>query len=241
MLDTLQRWNMLEGVKRLGIGVSGGADSLAMMEALFLLNAKGRISGVQLIPVFIDQYLDVTKQDRLRLYLQQSYGLELSCIVADTRTVAASLVNSGKAPCRGCAPIRAEAFGRAASELALDAIALGHHLVDAMATLLMNIFHSGKIETMRPIAWRRRSGGIPIIRPFFFTDERVVKLSSPVGEAGLFNCDVCTVHSTERERARSFVESTFSQHPVTTQFAATALEHILQTTPTPHSRTGRAS
>src|SRR5258707_6075014 len=227
MLSTINQLHMLDNVRRVGIGLSGGADSLALLEAITILINSGYLPNIDMVPIHINQYMNLQKVARLEEFVHSRYGLTLQVFTADTRDTAAKLLQQGKAPCRGCAPIRARILAEASSDLQLNALAVGHHLNDAMATLLMNIFHKGKIETMQPIAFRKHNRAIPILRPFYFTEEKQVKDICPVGPEGLFDCGMCDLHASERARATLYVEETFKQHGISSHFAQEVLQSLL--------------
>lgn len=205
--QAVTRWHMLAGVRRLGVGLSGGADSLAMFDALASLELP-----VDLVPLHVHQHPRHQDPARLSAFVQEAYGRSTEVIHADTSAAANRAVALGKAPCRVCAPVRAERLGKAARALDLDAVALGHHLDDAAATLLMNIFHTGAVDTMRPVARRREHLDIPILRPMLLITEKDVKDAAPTPPEGLFNCGMCSEHAVERARASRFVADMFGTH-----------------------------
>ncbi len=216
------RWRMLHKVRRLGVGLSGGADSMALLDALAALDL-----GVELVPVHVHQHVD-QQPDYLESYVHERLGLRTQIIHADTSVAAQAAVARGKAPCRACAPIRAERLGKAARALDLDALALGHHLDDAAATLLMNIFHRGEVDTMRPIARRRTHPELPLVRPLLFVPESDVKAAAPTGAGGLFDCGMCTVHALERARATRFVGEMFGTHEPTSRYVASLVADLAE-------------
>lgn len=204
----LVRWRMLAKVRRLGVGLSGGADSLALLDALSELDLP-----VELVPLHVHQHPRHQEPQTLANYVEERHGLDLRVISADTSRQARRSIAAGKAPCRVCAPLRARRIGDAARQLRLDAVALGHHLDDAAATLVMNIFHTGSVDTMRPVARRRQHPGIPILRPMLLVSECDVKAASPTAADGLFDCGMCSVHAAERARVSAFVAEMFGIHP----------------------------
>lgn len=231
---TIERWDMLAGVDRLGVAVSGGADSLALLAALHGLDLS-----VDLVPVHVHQHPLHQRPDVLRAFVERSFGLTTVVIEADTSVAAGELIAQGKAPCRACAPVRAEQLGEAATTLDLDALALGHHLDDAMATLLMNMFHGRGVDTMKPVARRRSHLAMPILRPMLLVAEREVKLASPAGDSGLFDCGMCTVHANERARAARFVSDMFERHEPSPLYAAELVGSLADRAPRSASSRGR--
>jgi len=231
---TIERWDMLADVDRLGVAVSGGADSLALLSAL-----HGLELSLDLVPVHVHQHPLHQRPEVLGAFIERSFGLTTVVIEADTSLAAGELIARGKAPCRACAPVRAEQLGEAATTLDLGALALGHHLDDAMATMLMNMFHGRGVDTMRPVARRRRHRAVPVLRPMLLVAERDVKLASPAGANGLFGCGMCTVHASERARATTFVSDMFERHEPSSFFAAELVRSLADRAPRSPSSRGR--
>lgn len=209
-IEALDQFDMLVGVSRLGVAVSGGADSLALLHILVTIAEEQPLT---IVPVYISQYETHSERD-LADHVAGTYGLDLIVKSAPTSPAAKKLIHTGKAPCRACAPIRAEALAQTAVEYKLDAVALGHHFTDVVTTLIMNVLHEAKFRTMLPVVRRGRRFKARFVRPFFGVDERDVKLISP-WPGGMFDCGMCSVHASERERVRAFVAQTFEQHPAT--------------------------
>lgn len=227
---TMQRHQMLEGVHRLGVALSGGADSLAMLDLLVRLLNHRKEARVQLVPLHIRQYDQVDTEAVVR-FVRERYELDVHVRAAPTEEVAERLLAAGRAPCRGCSAVRASQIASVASELALDAVALGHHLTDAMATLLMNMLHNGAVDTMRPVAVRKRGGKVRIIRPLYYLPEDRVKQLSPVGPAGLTSCGMCSVSAQERAAHSAFVNAQLQQHPGSDHRLARALMSLVPASP----------
>lgn len=219
--DAIVEWRMLRGVERLGVALSGGADSLTLLEILVQLELQ-----VELVPLIIYQHPEHQRPGSLRDHVRKRHGLTLHVEEADTTEQIQPLLTAGKAPCRACAPVRSRRISETAARLDLQAVALGHHLDDAVATLLMNLFHRGELDTFRPVARRNSRAGVRLVRPLIFSTEGAVKAASPLGSAGLFACGVCTVHATERARMSRFAASVFDAHAPAARFGAEVIRDL---------------
>ena len=160
------------------IGLSGGKDSLALVEFL------GRRAQV-FVPRFKVTAVHVRVKER-DYHSDLSY-LEEFCararvpfVVRDTeitrRASGNSLEEKGKElkekhPCFLCSWYRRKALFDVAQELGCNKIALGHHMDDLVETLLMNLIFQGSISTIPPLLQMEKMP-IQMIRPLCLIEER---------------------------------------------------------------------
>ena len=173
------------------IGLSGGKDSLALVE---LLGKRAQIH----VPHFRVTAVHVRVKER-DYHSDLSY-LEDFCarvrvpfIVRDTEIEeargASSLENAAsgysleakgerreakgkeKHPCFLCSWYRRKALFDVAQELGCNKIALGHHKDDLVETLLMNLIFQGSISTIPPLLQMEKMP-IQMIRPLCLIEEK---------------------------------------------------------------------
>jgi tRNA 2-thiocytidine biosynthesis protein TtcA len=164
---------MLEEGDRVLVGVSGGMDSLVLLD---LLNTPHIFipQGISLVSATIDPGFDGADGDfeRLRGHLEQGryeYVMEKT----DIGPLSHSDYNK-KNPCFLCSRLRRKRLFEIADEKGCNKIALAHHKDDIIETLLLNIFYSREISTMVP----KQSvfgGKLHIIRPLAYVREPLVK------------------------------------------------------------------
>ena len=160
--------NMVDEGDRILIGLSGGKDSLALM---YLLGYMRRYSEVPyevvLCHVAADAKGEIKVSPAIRKIMEES---GLPYIIKEIDTTGEELPLT----CARCARLRRKALFEAAKEAGCGKLALGHRLEDFAATALMNLFSSGRLETM---AYRREyfGGELTVIRPIAYLRETDVK------------------------------------------------------------------
>ena len=170
------------------IGLSGGKDSLALVE---LLGKRAQIH----VPSFKVTAVHVRVKER-DYHSDVSY-LEDFCtrvcvplIVKDTEIArkASSLEDAAsgyslevkgketkaKHPCFLCSWYRRKALFDVAQELGCNKIALGHHKDDLVETLLMNLIFQGSVATIPPLLQMEKMP-IEMIRPLCLIEEKDIQ------------------------------------------------------------------
>lgn len=139
-------YGLIEDGDKILIGLSGGKDSLALVELLAkrarVFKPKFSVVAVHVIMKNIPYQSDV---EYLREYVE-SFGVPF--VLYETEFDATT--DSRKSPCFLCSWNRRKALFTVAKEYGCNKIALGHHMDDILETLLMNITYQGAFGTMPP-------------------------------------------------------------------------------------------
>ena len=157
------------------IGLSGGKDSLALVELL------GRRSQIY-VPKF--RVTAVHVRVRERAYISNVSYLERFCaewgvplVVRDTEIAtpeglsAQEIARKQKDPCFLCAWYRRKALFDVAQELGCNKIAFGHHKDDIVETALLNLFFQGSFSTITPYLQLEKMP-LRLIRPLCMIEEK---------------------------------------------------------------------
>lgn len=165
-------FHMIEEGDRILVGVSGGADSLALLD---LLNTPMIfIPHFTLMAVNIDMGFDDTYEgfQVLENYLRDN-NYEYVMEKTDIGILSHSEENR-KNPCFLCSRLRRKRIFEIAAAHGCNKIAFAHHKDDIIETLLINMFYGREISTMVPNQ-RIFGGKLHIIRPFAYLSEELVK------------------------------------------------------------------
>lgn len=165
----VQDYRMIEEGDRIGVGVSGGKDSVALLVFLSELQ-KYNEKHFELEAFTIDMGLgmDYTPIAELCHRLDVRFNLvktEIGPIIFDYR--------KEKNPCSMCAKMRRGALNQAILDKGMNKLALGHHYDDAVETFLMSLIYEGRISCFQPVTDLDRTG-ITQIRPMLYIHEKTV-------------------------------------------------------------------
>ncbi len=165
-------YNMIEEGDRVLVGISGGADSLVLLD---LLNAPMvYVPEFSIVAVNIDPGFDPTYSDYVILerYLREN-GYHHYMEKTDIGPLSHSDYNK-KNPCFLCSRLRRKRIFQIADERRCNKIAFAHHRDDIIETLLINLFFGREISTMMP-KQTIFQGSLHIIRPLAYIREDLIK------------------------------------------------------------------
>lgn len=152
------------------VSLSGGKDSLLLLAAL------ARLRRVAPKPFTLKACtLDPTGGE-LDLSPLEDFCRSLDVQLRTTRYPIYSIIRSRRedSPCSFCANMRRGILCSMAQKEGGQALALGHHLDDALETALLNLFFAGRFAPLSPKIWMSRSQ-LWAIRPLVYLEERSIE------------------------------------------------------------------
>ena len=163
----VEDYNMINPGEKIAVGISGGKDSLVLLQ---LLAGLREYSDFELEAVTIDMGLgmDYTPVREFCEKLNVPYTVvqtQIGPIIFDHR--------KEKNPCSMCSKMRRGALNQAILDRGIRKIALGHHYDDAVETFVMSLIYEGRISCFQPVTDLDRTGVIQI-RPMLYIHERTV-------------------------------------------------------------------
>lgn len=156
----MKTYTMLSDGDRVMIGLSGGKDSLALVE---VLAARQRIFKPRIEVVACHVSVDNVPYQSDTEYLK-SFCNERGVEFVHAHTSFEPDTKDGRGPCFLCSWMRRKTLFKTAEEHHCNKIALGHHKDDIVETLLMNQIFQGAYATMPPVM-TMDNFAMTIIRP----------------------------------------------------------------------------
>ena len=165
----VQDYNMIQEGDRIGVGVSGGKDSVALLAFLAELRKyNDKAFDVEAITIDMGLGMDYTPIAEYCEQLGVKFNLiktEIGPIIFDHR--------KEKNPCSMCAKMRRGALNQAILDRGMNKLALGHHYDDAVETFMMSLIYEGRISCFQPVTDLDRTGIIQI-RPMLYIHEKTI-------------------------------------------------------------------
>lgn len=163
----VEEFDMIKDGDVIGVGLSGGKDSMTLLYALKLyLNfapIKYTVKALTLTMGF--ESFDVSK---LTEFCRQ---LDIEHIVLETKIGPVVFEERKEShPCGMCSRMRRGRLHKLCKEHHIDKLALGHHADDAIETLFLSMLYESRIHTFKPVTYLDRSD-LTQIRPLIYAFE----------------------------------------------------------------------
>lgn len=184
---------MISANDHIMIGLSGGKDSW-MLLYLFAEAKKSLPFPIKLSAATIDGGLvglDATELENQTAKLDIPFHLERQRIFE----IVSEKKEADSTFCSMCSKLRRGALYTLAEKIGATKIALGHHLNDALETLFLNLFYSGRMAALPPVLLSNAEN-VPIIRPLLYCEESILaELFKQTGFKSVgCACPICPIH-----------------------------------------------
>ena len=166
-VGAVQEYELIKENDCIAVCISGGKDSMILAKCMELLQRHSEIPFSLKYIVMDPGYAEPNRkliEQNLKIL-----GIDAEIFKSDIFDVA---YTAGGSPCYLCARMRRGALYGKAQSLGCNKIALGHHLDDAIETLLMSMIYSSEIKTMLPKLHSTNFEGMELIRPLYKVKER---------------------------------------------------------------------
>ena len=188
-VKAMATYHLIEDDDRILVGLSGGKDSLLLLE---LLAKRAKIEyprfSVEALHVRMENIHYETDTSYLQHFcddlgvplhvrttrFEVEPSVEFTAVPQQHPETAARLRRQ-KQPCFLCSWMRRKEMFNLAQELGCNKIALGHHQDDILHTALMNLTFQGRFGSM-PARLKMRKMPLTIIRPLCLIEEQNIKV-----------------------------------------------------------------
>ena len=160
-------YSMIEEGDCIAVGISGGKDSLTLLQALAALRRfspkKFTLKAITIDLGFNNMNLDditaMCKELDVEYHIEKT---DIAQIVFDER--------KENSPCSLCAKMRKGALNEAIKAMGCNKVAYAHHKDDVVETMLLSLFYEGRFHCFSPVTYLDRSEVI-VIRPLIYMNE----------------------------------------------------------------------
>jgi tRNA 2-thiocytidine biosynthesis protein TtcA len=219
--EAIGRFRMIRNGDRVAVGVSGGKDSLTLLEALILLQKRAPIDfsvcaftieqGKFLSPIKpVGEYLRSRSVDWT--YVEDGPSLNL-------------LTDQPDHGCDVCSRFRRRAVYEIARRLGANVIAFGHTADDFCEAFLRNAMFTGRISALPPVTWSSKRE-FRLIRPLVYVSEDVTRAFAAQLGAPVIPCGCSQKTGTVRRSLRDMFGEIEKDHPFLKETLLSAMGRI---------------
>ena len=205
-----EHYEMIREGDKIAVGISGGKDSLALLLALSRMRDFYPVK-YDVCALSID--LGFKNSDGLFAPIEEfcsSIGVEYRIEKTDIAEIVFG-ARKEKNPCSLCAMMRRGALVNAAKDMGATAIALGHHLDDAVETFMLSLMNEGRIGCFSPVTVYENSG-INVIRPLVYAREYEVVAVARAENLPVVESPCPEDGKTEREKMKEYLHTLDREH-----------------------------
>lgn len=168
--EAIHRFNMIRDRDRVAVAVSGGKDSVTLLEALRLLQQRAPID-FSICAFTVEQGKFLRPVEPVGEYIR-SLGIEWTC-----HTDNPSLRLLDEQPDHGCdlcSRFRRRAVYQIARGLGANVIAFGHTADDFCESLFRNMMYTGRLSALPAVTWSKKRD-YRLIRPLVYVNEEITR------------------------------------------------------------------
>lgn len=221
MRRCIQDFNMIENGDKIGVGLSGGKDSMLLLYALKIYQ-KFSPEKFELEAFTVDLGFDGFDTETIFNYCN-SLDIPFNLKRTNIKNVVFD-IRQEKNPCSLCANMRRGAIHNSMKEKGFNKLALGHHSDDAIETLFLSIFYEGRFKTLPPKSYLTRKE-IYVIRPFLYVPEEIIEKAIAKFEIPVINNPCISDKNTKREEIHILLENIYKEIPGARDKILTAIKN----------------
>ena len=201
----IEKYRLLTENRPVLVGVSGGADSIALLTILVE-------SGYSCIAAHCNFHLRGDESLRDEQFVREyARKLDVPFLMTDfdTRKYAADRHLSIEMAAR---ELRYGWFEEQRAATGAQAVAVAHHRDDSVETLLMNLLFEGRIGCFQPVTYLSRTD-VTQIRPLLYVKEQQVRSAAAKLDLPIVHNPCPANGETRRQEVKELIESLSGRYP----------------------------
>lgn len=219
--EAIARFRMIRDGDRVAVGVSGGKDSLTLLEALLLLQKRAPID-FSVCAFTIEQGKFLAPIHPVGEYLR---GRGLDWTYTEDAPSLRLLTDQPDHGCDLCSRFRRRAVYDVARKLGANVIAFGHTADDFCEAFLRNAMFNGRISALPAMTWSNERE-FRLIRPLVFVTEDLTTAYARSLGAPIIPCGCSQKTGTVRSTLRDMLGELEQDHPFLKETLLSAMGRI---------------
>jgi tRNA 2-thiocytidine biosynthesis protein TtcA len=206
--EAVSRFRMIRDGDKVAVALSGGKDSVTLLEALLLLQKRAPID-FSVCAFTVEQGKFLRPIEPLGEWLKSR---EIDWTYYRDAASFNLLEEQPDHGCDLCSRYRRRAVYEIAHELGANVIAFGHTADDFCEALLRNTMFTGKLSALPPVTWSR-NGDYRLIRPLVYVTEDITTAFAGSLAAPVIPCGCSQRTGTVRRALRDMFAGLEQEYP----------------------------
>jgi tRNA 2-thiocytidine biosynthesis protein TtcA len=206
--EAIHRFKMIRDGDRVAAAVSGGKDSVTLLEALLLLEKRAPVR-FSVCAFTIEQGKFLRPIEPLGKCLK-SRGVEW--VYHHDRPSIRLIDDQPDHGCDLCSRYRRRAVYQVVRAMGANVIAFGHTADDFCESFLRNALFTGRLSALPPVTWSARKE-FRLIRPLAYVTEEMTSSYAALLRAPVVPCGCSQKTGTVRRTLRDMIAVLNKQHP----------------------------
>ncbi|MGC2658408.1 MAG: ATP-binding protein [Bryobacteraceae bacterium] len=219
--EAIGRFRMIRDGDRVAVGVSGGKDSLTLLQTLELLRKRAPID-FSLCAFTIEQGKFLAAIEPVGEFVREQ-GIDWT-YVKDGPSLRLLTEQPGHG-CDICSRFRRRAVYSIARQIGANVIAFGHTADDFCESFLRNAMFTGRLSALPPVTWSRKRD-FRLIRPLVYVTENLTQAYARSLGAPVVPCGCSQKTGTVRRGLREIIGDLEKDHPFIKETLLTAMSKI---------------
>lgn len=206
--EAVGRFRMIREGDRVAVGVSGGKDSLTLLEALLRLQERAPVK-FDVCAFTVEQGKFLAPIQPMGAYLRER-GIDW--IYFEDSPSVRLLSERPDHGCDLCSRFRRRAVYEIARKLGANVVAFGHTADDFCESFLRNAMFTGRISSLPAVTWSSKRE-FRLIRPLVYVTEDLTRAFAASLKAPVIPCGCSQRTGTVRRTLRDVIGDLEKEHP----------------------------